>query len=296
MTKLKLVALVCSIPLLLLLGCGLKVGNLDIGKLAQAGKGVVTGNKLSQEEQYIIGRKMTAIVVGSSQLHKSAKLQRYVNSVGQWIASHAVPLQSGKAPSRWQFIVIDTPDFNAFAMPGGFIVVSSGAIDRLSSEAELAAVLAHEIIHVEQQHQVKAIEKSKTLSNVGDLAFIAADYHQTQKGGYSQDSFKNRQIATELFNVTQNLYTKGISREDELDADEKAVVLMTRAGYDPYAYLSVMQILESTDDSRKALLLATHPKASERIHTAFRAVSYVEKYANKTKTLESRFLSNVQLR
>ncbi len=275
------------------IACGLKVGNLDVGKLASAGKGVLTGNKLSLKQQVEIGEQMTAIVVGSSKLHANAKLQRYVNKVGQWVASHTSPTTAKNAASSWQFIVIDTPDFNAFSMPGGFVVVSSGAIDRLSSEAELAGLLAHEIVHVEQKHQVKAIEKSKTFSNVGDLAFIAADYQQSKKGGYDQNRLKNRQIASELFNVTQNLYTKGLSREDELDADEKAVILMARAGYDPYAYISVLQVVESIDNQNKALILATHPKVGERIHAAYSALNYVEPYIAKTQSVQKRFFNEL---
>lgn len=286
---------VLCLALSFLLGCGLKVGNLDVGKLASAGKGVLTGNKLSLKEQKVIGEQMTAIIVGSSQIHKNVELQRYVNRVGQWVAMHANPETEKGVDTEWQFIVIDTPDFNAFSMPGGYVVISSGVIDRLSSEAELAGVLAHEIVHVEQKHQVRAIEKSKTFSNVGDLAFLAADYHQTEKrGGYDKDSLKNRQIASNLFNATHNLYTKGIGREDELDADEKAVVLMARAGYDPYAYLSMMQIVESIDDNRKTLILATHPKAKDRIHVAFNAISHVESYIGGTKVVEQRFLRQVQ--
>ena len=287
-------ALFC-IGLSFLIGCGLKVGNLDVGKLASAGKGVLTGNKLSLKEQKVIGEQMTAIIVGSSKVHQNAELQKYVNKVGQWVAMHANPETAKGVDTEWHFIVIDTPDFNAFSMPGGYVVISSGVIDRLSSEAELAAVLAHEIVHVEQKHQVKAIEKSKTYSNVGDLAFLAADYHQGQKsGGYDQDALKNRKIATNLFNATHNLYTKGIGREDELDADEKAVVLMARAGYDPYAYLSMMQIVESIDDNRKTLILATHPKAKDRIHVAFNTIGHIEKHISKTKVVQQRFLRQVQ--
>ena len=284
------ISIFLSVLLTFAIGCGLKVGNLDVGKMASAGANILTGGKLSLEEQQAIGQQMTAIIVGSSKLHQNANLQRYVNRVGQWVASHASPETEKGMPEHWQFIVIDTPDFNAFSMPGGYIVISSGVIDRLSSEAELAAVLAHEIVHVEQKHQVSAIEKSTQFSSIGDLAFIAADYQKSRKGGYSENSARNRTIAKGLFNVTHELYTKGLSREDELDADEKAVVLMTRAGYDPYAYLAVMQLVESMDDTKKTLLLATHPEINDRIHAAYQSINYLEQYASSTKVVKSRFL------
>ena len=290
--KIQLILASClTLGLIFLSGCGLKVGNLDLGKIATTGARVITGNQLSKEEELVIGKQMTAIIIGSSQLHTNVRLQKYVNRVGLWVAMQSTDKEA--INTDWQFIIIDTPDFNAFSMPGGYIVISSGVIDRLSSEAELAAVLAHEIVHVEQKHQVRAIEKDNRWSDVGDLAFTAADYNKTQSGGYSQNALKNRQLLQAASGVAQNLYTKGLGRDDELDADAKAVVLMTRAGYDPYAYLSVLQIIESIDDDKKVLMLATHPKVSERIHVAYNALNKVEKYLDKTKVVESRFIKNV---
>jgi len=274
--------------LVFILGCGMKIGSLDVGKIATTGSRVLMGNKLSLEEQQDIGRQMAAIIVGSSQVHSNRELQEYVNKVGRWLAMHSSVEEDDK--SSWQFIVIDTPDFNAFSMPGGYVIISSGVIDRISSEAELAAVLAHEIVHIEQKHQVRAIEKSSRFSDMGALAFIAADFHQLNKGDYSSKSLANRQIAKGLLDVTHNLYTKGLGRDDELDADQKAVTLMTRAGYDPYAYLSVLQIVDSIDDNNKMLILATHPKVNERMQVAYNALNYVEKYLHKTKVVEQRFM------
>jgi predicted Zn-dependent protease len=264
---------------------GLKVGGYDVGKIAQTGAKVVSGNHLSEQQQSDIGQQMAAIILGSSSLHKDESLQAYVNKVGSWVAS-----QSGSKEKQWQFMVIDTPDFNAFSMPGGYVIISSGVIDRLSSEAELAGILAHEISHVAQQHQVKAIEKSNSFSNIGELAFLAADANQNSKGGYSQNSLRNTNIAKGLFDATHSLYTKGLGRDDELDADIRAVVLTARAGYDPYAYLSVMQLVDSIDNKNKTLLLATHPKTTERIEAVAKTIEKISRVSKQTKTLESRFL------
>jgi len=283
-----------AIALLAVFGCGgLKVGNLDLGKLAETSARVITGNKMSYQDQVNMGQQMTAVIVGSSKMLNDAKLQKYVNKVGKWVAMHSTKKHKKGEATQWQFIVIDSPDFNAFSMPGGYVVISSGIIDRLSSEAELAAVLAHEIAHVEQKHQVKAIEKSNRWSDIGELGGTAYDYKKSQEGGYNTNSLLNRQISEGILDATQSLYVKGLGRDDELDADRKAVVLMTRAGYDPYAYLSVMQIIESIDDKDKLLVLATHPKISERIHVAYNTLNHVDKYLDKTKVVETRFIKNV---
>ncbi len=286
MTKSILNSVIAILLMWALLACGgLKVGGYDVGNIAKTSAKVISGNHLDENQQTIIGRKMAAIILGSSSLHKDESLQKYVNKVGRWVAS-----QSGSKEKQWQFMVIDTPDFNAFSMPGGFVIISSGVIDRLSSEAELAGILAHEISHVARQHQVKAIEKSSSFSNIGELAFLAADANQTRKGGYSKKSSRNTAIAKGLFDVTHTLYTKGLGRDDELDADIRAVVLTARAGYDPYAYLSVMQLVDSIDNKNKTLLLATHPKTSERIEVVAKAIEKISQISRQTKTLESRFL------
>lgn len=286
MTKSILNSVIATGLIWAILACGgLKVGGYDIGKIAQTGANVISGSELDEEQQKIIGMKMAAIILGSSSLHKDESLQAYVNKVGSWVAS-----QAGSSEKKWQFMVIDTPDFNAFSTPGGYVIISSGVIDRLSSEAELAGILAHEISHVAQQHQVKAIEKSNTYSNWGELAFVAADANQTRKGGYSKKSMMNTTIAENLFDMTHSLYTKGMGRDDELDADIRAVVLTARAGYDPYAYLSVMQLVDSIDNKNKTLLLATHPKTSKRIEVVAKTIEKITLVTRQTKSLESRFI------
>src|SRR5260221_11902920 len=134
-------------------------GGFDIGKVIDIGKKAVDqgspmGKEFSQDDEIGLGDALTASCLGASPLHADASLQRYVNRVGKWIA-----LPSDRPDLPWTFSVIDTETINAFAMPGGSIIVSSGLIKRLGSESELAGVLAHEIAHVVKKHQLTAIQK-----------------------------------------------------------------------------------------------------------------------------------------
>ena len=92
---------------------------------------------LTQDEEIALGEQLTAGFLGASPLHPDASLQRYVNRVGKWLALH-----SDRPDLPWTFAVIDTETINAFAMPGGDVIVSSGLLKRLSSESELAGVLS----------------------------------------------------------------------------------------------------------------------------------------------------------
>ena len=129
----------------------------NLGKILDAGKKVVDAanqkKEFTQEDEIGLGNALTASFLGASPLHPDANLQRYVNRVGRWLALH-----SDRPDLPWTFSVIDTETINAFAMPGGSIIVSSGLIRQLGSEAELAGVLAHEIAHVVKKHQLAAIQ------------------------------------------------------------------------------------------------------------------------------------------
>ena len=97
-----------------------------------------------------------------------ARMQRYVNNVGRWIAS-----QSERPDLPWQFGVLDAPQLNAFAVPGGTIFITRGLLERMRSEAELAGVLGHEIVHVVKKHHLKAIQKGATTALAGDALSMA---------------------------------------------------------------------------------------------------------------------------
>ncbi|MCO7225501.1 M48 family metalloprotease [Pleionea sp. CnH1-48] len=255
---------------LILVGCsGLVIQGINVGRVADIGKKVLTSGDVSYEEEQNIGAQMTAVILGGASLHKNESVQQYVNRVGRWVA-----LQSERPDIFWQFGVVDSPSINAFAMPGGYILVTTELLQTLSSEAELAAVLAHEIAHINERHHLVAMEKSNQLSLVGDVAMLAGDVYQAKNpGSANSDFYKNRAIAKQLINTTHNLYTKGLSKDDEYKADASAVVLLVRAGYDPYALVSVLQKLDqlNPDDSALQMLFNSHPKPVERLD----AVSHI---------------------
>ena len=288
MTKIPLLVLGTA----LLYGCGLKIAGIDVGKTFEATSKIISDKEYTEEQKVRIGQDMTAIILGASAIHPNEELQQYVNKVGYWIAMHSEGMETNEAGKQWQFIVIDSKDFNAFAMPGGYVVISSGAISMLSSEAELAAILAHEIIHIEQDHHIKAMNKSDRYAGASDLLFMAADAKASRDGSYlDQSNLQKRLIAEGLVTFTHSLYTKGLSRDDELDADSKAVVLMARAGYDSYAYISVLQRLDSINPDRKALLLSTHPPIPDRLAVAMQSIEAIDGELNETQSVAARFQS-----
>ena len=118
----------------------------------------------SADEETQIGRQLAGNLLGAAPLAKDDKLQRYVNRVGRWVAS-----QSERPDLKWHFGVLEAPDLNAFALPGGYVFVTRGLVELMADESELAGVLAHEIAHVMLQHHLKVLKQGQAISLIGDL-------------------------------------------------------------------------------------------------------------------------------
>jgi len=182
----------------------------------------------------------------------------------------------------WQFTVVDDPQVNAFATPGGYIFVTGGLVGRMRTEAELAGVLAHEIVHVLRKHHLKAIQKG-ALANVASNVVALA----------MQD--RNSALRNQLVSFGTELYVRGLDKADELEADRLGVVVAARGGYDPWGLLVVLQTLQSInpDDSAVALMFKTHPAPTERLDALEqRMLPTLESYA-KQPQLGDRFLASV---
>jgi predicted Zn-dependent protease len=270
---------------------------IDFGKIIDIGRQAVqqpSAKEFTQEDEIALGEAATASFLGASPLHHDASLQRYVNRVGKWVALH-----SDRADLPWTFSVIDTETINAFALPGGSIIVSSGLLKRLASESELAGVLAHEIAHVVKRHQLKAIQSGMQADfwkNVGTS--VAAD--RVKIGGGAVGSTVGNMAKPYILDAAGNLIKDGfflrpLDRGLETEADQLAIVLATRAGYDPYGLVGALQMLaQYKGGGDAASVFSTHPSATDRIAELEKFVPTMEPYTKQPQLLEARFKQNVK--
>jgi predicted Zn-dependent protease len=180
----------------------------------------------------------------------------------------------------WQFGVLDTPGLNAFAVPGGTILVTKGLVQRMRSEAELAGVLAHEIGHVLKKHHLKAIQKNAQASLAGDALQMAM-----------KDS--SSEVRGKLVGFGTEMYARGLDKSDELEADRLGVLIAARGGYDAYGLPAVLQTLQGMNpqDSGLALMFKTHPAPAERLDALGEKMQAIlDAYAGQPQLTE-RFLS-----
>jgi predicted Zn-dependent protease len=260
---------------LLLMGCidtggdsplGKLARNIDVGTLKTAKKAF---GEVDIKEEKKVGQEAVAVLLGAVPLLDNDPVQRYVNRVGGWIALHTERKDIG-----WQFGILDTDDINAFAAPGGYVFITKGLLMRMNSEAELAGALAHETVHVLEKHHLDAVQKAARLDLAVSVARTQVDEDDREKMDKLSAGFKE-------------LYSRGLDKEDEFEADRKGVVIATRAGYDPYGLPAVLQTLIGMNPNDRSLsfLFKTHPPATKRLSLLERLFDRLDPYAGQPQVV-----------
>lgn len=241
-----------------------KADEMNLGGLIQQQAAV---NNVNTQREVEIGRQFAATLLGGAPLVANPALQQYVNRVGSWLA-----MQAERPDLRFHFGVLETDTVNAFATPGGYIFITLGLLERLNNETELAGVLGHEIAHVVARHHLAAAQKQANLDFAGALL------------GQALAGKENEALLRQLTGAARTLYSRGLDKQDEYEADLMGVVIAARAGYDPYGLAVVLQTLESLDpgDNAVALMFKTHPTPTDRLTLLLNQMTPLDRYAGAT--------------
>jgi predicted Zn-dependent protease len=265
---------------------GLLTGYVDedqAAAISQAGQAVEGAfADITPEQEYYIGRSVTALILDTYTLYDDPEATRYINLLGQSLAavSSRPILFNG-----YRFAILDTDEINAFATPGGHILISRGMLRLTADEHMLAAVLSHEISHVVLQHGLKAIKTSRWSGagkSLGVLALeMAAD--DSAAGELTQ------MFGESLLDITDTLLVSGYSRNQEKDADAEAVSMMISLGYDPSALVDLLSALEENTEEDGPGFGSTHPKPALRIDAAQEAMGEADFPRNINNAQRERF-------
>ena len=198
------------------------------------------------------GREVAARILGREPLRDNTELTRYITLVGQALASN-----SGRAELPFYFGVLDSNQVNAYSTPGGYVFVTRGALRKMHDEAELAAVLAHEIAHVQLRHIVNAMHiRGKESSGVMTwMSVITGGSADTAKVAFFQA----------VDQATTLLFEEGFNIRDELAADRVALMLLANTGYDPEALSRFLTRIDSAAEATPHTAKQTHPSGTERL-------------------------------
>ena len=207
-------------------GLGSIIGGGLGSAISGASKAIPKSEAELAEGGAALGPEITGRILGARPLWKNADAQRRVNLVGRWVAS-----QSSRPELPWTFGVIDTPEVNAFAAPGGYILVTRGLYQLLSSDSELAAALGHEITHCVQRDHYNVIRKQEMANAGKEVAMSATDAGKDSLAGSFARSYAEQHGAA--------IMLTSLDRKAEYRADEGAEYYLARAGMNPLALYSV---------------------------------------------------------
>lgn len=234
---------------------------------------------MSEADEMNKGRQAAAEIQKKYDNYDLPTLQNYVNTVGQKLAK-----KSHRPQLEYHFTVVDSPQVNAFALPGGYIYVTRGILAYLNSEAELAAVLGHEIGHVTARHSVRQYSAATAANAAATVGGLVAGIFMPQLGGQLAQGIRS------LLGFTGSVLLSGYGRSHELEADRLGAEYLARSGYDPQAMIKVIGVLknqelfdieaakqEGREPRRYHGIFATHPDNDTRLQEVVgEANQYIE--------------------
>ena len=244
---------------------------------------VQASRPISDSEEYYVGRAVCARILAQYQLINNWRLIEYVNTVGATVAIYSDrPITYG----GYHFGVLDTMEPNAFACPGGIILVSKGMIMAARTEDELAAVLAHEIGHVSHRDGISSIQQARWSSALAAMGVQAAQTYGssslTQMVGLFEGSVDD---------VFKTLVVNGYGRSAERSADEVAFGYLAKAGYNPHALRTV---LETLNKAKGGGIMKTHPGTSDRIEAIAKKGQILQIHPTAQQARDARFRAALQ--
>jgi predicted Zn-dependent protease len=223
---------------------------------------LLAGCGVSTQQEVQMGQQEAQQVNAQLPMVQDAQIENYVNALGNRIAH-----LTSRADLNWQYQVVNSDVVNAFALPGGFIYVNRGVLERASNMSELAGVLGHETEHVVRRHSVKQMENAQG-ANVG-VGILCALTGVCQSG-----------VAQAAINVGGTAVFAKMSRGDEVQADEGGFNNVMRAGISPRGMLTFFQKLLAEEQASggggsTAAWFADHPGTTDRIADIQRMLNQV---------------------
>jgi hypothetical protein len=237
----------------LLSAIGANVGS--VGDSAMDVADAATGKSEEEQtaEELALGPEIAGRILGAAKLVPDDAAQRRVNNIGRWMASH-----STRPELPWTFGIIDSPEVNAFAAPGGYVLVTRGLDQLLADDGEVAAVLGHEISHVVQRDHYNVIRKQEVASATENAVAGQVSVGGGLAGQMAKD-YVRRHGATVMLT--------SLDRDAEFRSDEASEIYLARSGFNPLALYAVLQKMTAlgTASASMAQLYKTHPPLDDRL-------------------------------
>jgi len=232
----------------------------------------VAGCSVSTQQEVELGTQYSQQINAQLPIIQDPEVNRYINVLGDSIAR-----LTARGDLPWQFFVVNSAEVNAFAVPGGFIYVNRGLIERAKNLSQLAGVLGHEIGHVVERHTVKQMQQQQGAQVGVTLGCVLLNVCGTQ-------------IAQAGINVAGSALFAKFSRDDETQADEVGIANVVRAGISPKGIPEMFQILldeRQSNPSAVELWFGTHPTEEGRIADTQAIIDKIDRAILRSLTYDS---------
>jgi predicted Zn-dependent protease len=242
---------------------------------------------ISEEEEYYIGRAVSAIILSRYSVYNDDALNKYINKVGKAVVFHS---ERPETYAGYHFLILDTEEVNALSAPSGFIFISKGLLKRCEDEDMLGCILAHEVGHVQKKHGLQAIKNSRLVDAFTLIGQKAVEKYGPEKLNKITNIFEGA-----LSDIAEKLIERGYDRKYEYEADRLSVKIAARTGYDPSGLVGFLRTMEQESSQKEAKgWFKTHPSAGDRIKRAQKEISSLAFIPEKAPARSMRFNKAVQ--
>jgi predicted Zn-dependent protease len=209
------------------------------------------------EQEYYVGRSVGAVILNQYKPYNNKQANDYLNLLGQTLSKASdMPETFG----GYHFLILDSEEINAFAAPGGLIFITRGMLRCCRHEDAVAAVLAHEIGHVQTKHGLQAVKKSRITSALTTIGIEGTKTFGGEELAELTETFENS-----VSDITTTLVNNGYSRSFEREADRAALTILKRVGYDPNGLLDMLRVMSKRLKPGRLDFAKTHPSPASRI-------------------------------
>lgn len=234
------------------------ITHAQAGSIVRGSQAVARGfEDITPAQEYYIGRTIGATILKGYTTYPQPRAVHYLNVLGQTLARVS---EKPETYGGYHFMILDSDDINGLSAPGGLIFVTRGLLRCCRHEDALAAVLAHEIAHVQYQHGLQAIKKSRITHALTVIGTESAK----QFGG---EDLKKLTATFEgaIDDISQTLINTGYSRALEYQADGGAVRILRKLGYSPHGLIDMLQVMQTRLKPGRGDFFKTHPAPEKRI-------------------------------
>jgi predicted Zn-dependent protease len=243
----------------LILGCFLSLASLCADDLWDTDTPAFT-----PEDEYYLGRAVAANIL---EIYRpwtaNPGFTYYLNLI-----CHSIAINSPgpDAFNGYHVIILDSDEFNAFATPGGHILISRGLATNAPSEDALAGLIAHELAHIQLRHGIQMIDELRFMDEMDAMAEQARKFANRGSAAGQQSAEKAAALRASVSGLMDAFIKNGYSQEQEFAADAAAIQLLAGAGYDPAGLREMLEVLQQVQSSRSGGFNTTHPSPGERIN------------------------------